>query len=329
VRRAQAVPLLFALAAPVACAPRSTGPAPSCVDPSGSPPAAPRSGAIDVAVTVDDLPHHGPDLPGQSPLSIHQAFLAAFRAHHLPPVYGFVVGGQVEARSDTRAALEAWVAAGNPVGNHTHTHPDLRQMSVEAYLADVAANEPLLRDLERGSDESLWKVFRYPFLQEGTDLASRSRIREALLARGYRIAPVTVDFYDWAYNAPYARCLARHDEGAVAALEKSYVADARLFIRWADAAARALFGRPIAQILLLHIGAFDARVVDALLTEYEKLGVRFVSLEQALADPVYATEPKSPRSWEGPLLSQVREARGVDDPPEPNLPDSLLGALCR
>jgi peptidoglycan/xylan/chitin deacetylase (PgdA/CDA1 family) len=329
VRSAQVVVLAFAFAAPLACAPRPSARALGCPEVPGPPPLAPPSGTIDVAVTVDDLPRHGPDVPGVSRLSIHQAFLSAFRAHHLPPVYGFVVGGQLDAHPDDRAALQAWVAAGNPVGNHTRTHPDLRQMSTDAYLADVAANEPLLRDLERGSDDRTWKFFRYPFLQEGTDLTSRSRIRDALLARGYRIAPVTVDFYDWAYNAPYARCLARHDDGAIAALEKSYLADGRLWIRWADAAARALFGRPIEQILLLHIGAFDARVVDELLTEYEKLGVRFVPLEQALADPVYAVEPRSPRTWEGPLLAQVREARGAEDPPEPNLPEALLGALCR
>jgi hypothetical protein len=140
---------------------------------------------------------------------------------------------------------------------------------------------------------------------------------------------VTIDFYDWAYNAPYARCLARHDDGAVAALKKSYFDDSRLLLQWSDAAARALFGRPIEQILLLHIGAFDALVVDELLALYEKLGVRFVPLEQALSDPVYALEPRAPRAWEGTFLSQVREARGVVDPPEPNLPEALLGAICR
>jgi peptidoglycan/xylan/chitin deacetylase (PgdA/CDA1 family) len=329
VRLVQRVLSAFAFVAPLACAPPPSGRPLGCAEAPRPPAPASPSRTIDVAVTVDDLPHHGPDVPGESRLSIHQAFVAAFRAHHLPPVYGFVVGGQLDAHPDDRAALDAWVAAGNPVGNHTRSHPDLRQMSADEYLADVVANEPLLRDLGRVPDDRSWKFFRYPFLQEGTDLGSRSRIREALLARGYRIAPVTVDFYDWAYNAPYARCLARHDERGLAALEKSYLDDARLWIRWADAAARALFGRPIEQILLLHIGAFDARVLGELLTEYEKLGVRFVSLEQALADPVYAVEPKSPRTWEGTFLSQVREARDAEDPPEPNLPESLLGALCR
>jgi peptidoglycan/xylan/chitin deacetylase (PgdA/CDA1 family) len=329
VRLARVVLPVLAIGASMACVPPSSSGALGCAEPQGSPPPVSPSKTIDVAVTVDDLPRHGPDVAGESRLSIHQAFLAAFRAHRLPPVYGFVVGGKLDDHPDDRAALEAWVAAGNPVGNHSRTHPHPRQLSTDEYLADVAANEPLLRDLEHGADDRVWRYFRYPFLEEGSDLTTRSRIRDALLARGYRIAPVTVDFYDWAYNAPYARCLAHHDEDAIAALERSYLDDARLWVRWADAAARALFGRSIAQILLLHIGAFDARVLDKLLTEYEKLGVRFVPLEQALADPVYAVEPRAPRTSEGTLLSQVRAARGAEDPREPNLPESLLGAICR
>jgi peptidoglycan/xylan/chitin deacetylase (PgdA/CDA1 family) len=315
---------------PIACSPRGVSVAtPACGESAAQPAASSSPHAIDIAITVDDLPHHGADVPGESRLAIHQAFVAAFRAHHVPPVYGFVIGGQLDAHPEDRAALDAWVASGNPVGNHTRTHPDLHKTSVDAYLSDLDANEPLLRELARGADERSWKVFRYPYLQEGTDLASRARIRDHIAARGYRIAEVTVDFYDWAYNGPYARCLARHDEKAIAALKTSYLDDARLSLQWADAAARSLFGRPVQQILLLHIGAFDALVIDELLTQYEKLGVRFVSLDQAMADPIYAVEPRAPRAWEGTFLAQVREARGVGDPPEPNLPEALLGALCR
>jgi peptidoglycan/xylan/chitin deacetylase (PgdA/CDA1 family) len=300
-----------------------------CVAPASPSSSVQPRGPIDVAITVDDLPEHGPDVPGQSRLAIHQAFLAAFRAHHAPPVYGFVVGAGLDEHPADRAALEAWVAAGNPLGNHTRTHPDIHKTSVDAYLADVDANEALLKQLSRGADDRSWKVFRYPYLQEGTDLASRARIREHVVGRGYRVAQVTIDFYDWAYNAPYARCLQRHDDHAVAALKQSYLDDAAVFLHWSDEAARALVARPIAQILLLHIGAFDAVVIDDLLSRYEKEGVRFISLDEALADPVYADEPRSPKAWDGTFLDQVREARGTSSPVEPSLPEGLLDALCR
>lgn len=306
----------------------SPAPCPSATAPptttAGTPPAPSR---IDVAITVDDLPDHGPTVPGQSRLAIHQAFLDAFRAHHVPPVYGFVVGAALDKHPGDRAALEAWIAAGNPLGNHTHTHPDIHKSNVEAYLADLDANEPLLKSLS--SDDHAWHVFRYPFLQEGNDLPSRARIREHLAQRGYRIAQVTVDFYDWAYNEPYARCLAKKDKRALDALKQSYLADATVFLHWSDEAARSLLGRPIPQILLLHIGAFDSTVIDELLTRYEHEGVRFISLDDAMADPIYSQEPKDPKGWEGTFLQQVREERGVTSPVEPALPEGLLEAMCR
>jgi peptidoglycan/xylan/chitin deacetylase (PgdA/CDA1 family) len=327
VPRARALPL--AAIALLACAARPAPAPPSVTAPQPTASAAPHSASspVDVAITVDDLPDHGPEVPGQSRLAIHQAFLAAFRAHHVPAVYGFVVGGALDKHPGDRAALEAWIAAGNLLGNHTRTHPDIHKTSVDAYLADLDANEALLKSLSR--DDRAWHVFRYPYLQEGNDLPSRARIREHLAQRGYRIAQVTIDFYDWAYNEPYARCLAKRDTRAIDALKQSYLDDAAVFLHWSDEAARALTGRPVAQILLLHIGAFDALVIDELLARYEREGARFVSLDDAMADPIYTEEPKDPKGWEGTFLQQVREARGVTSPVEPALPEGLLDALCR
>src|SRR5690348_2211425 len=65
-------------------------------------------GDIAVAVTVDDLPRNGPDIPGLSRLAIHQKLLRAFAEHRLPPVYGFVNGGKLREHPEDRAALAAW-----------------------------------------------------------------------------------------------------------------------------------------------------------------------------------------------------------------------------
>jgi peptidoglycan/xylan/chitin deacetylase (PgdA/CDA1 family) len=242
-------------------------------------------------------------------------------------VYGFVVGGALDKHPGDRAALEAWIAAGNPLGSHTRTHPDIHKSNVDAYLADLDANEPLLKSLSH--DDRSWHVFRYPYLQEGNDLPSRARIREHLAQRGYRIAQVTIDFYDWAYNEPYARCLAKKETHAIDALKQSYLDDAAVFLHWSDEAARSLAGRPIPQILLLHIGAFDSLVIDELLARYEREGAHFISLDDAMADPIYSQEPKAPKGWEGTFLQQIREERGVTSPVEPVLPEGLLDAMCR
>ncbi|HSP19621.1 MAG TPA: polysaccharide deacetylase family protein [Myxococcaceae bacterium] len=297
----------------------------------GSPPAAPgvppaSPPPMRVAVTVDDLPRHGPEAPGQDRLALHRALLESLAAHHLPKVYGFVNSGRAEPGD--RAALEAWVAAGHPLGNHTAHHPSIGQVGMAGYLADVDAGEPLLAELLGPGQERVWKLFRYPYLWQGTDVPSRLALRRALVERGYRIAEVTIDFDDWAYNAPYVRCLGRGDSQAVAALEEMFLDAAVAQLRWADDTLRRLVGRPVPHVLLLHAGAFDAHILDRLLTAYEKAGVRWIPLEQSIADPVYLHEPDPPRSWRGELPVQMIRSRQIAGFPIPASPAPLLERFC-
>jgi hypothetical protein len=71
------------------------------------------------AVTVDDLPVHGPLISGVNRVLIAERFIEAFRRHGLPPVYGFVNGLRVDEHPESEEVLSLWVRAGNRVGNHT------------------------------------------------------------------------------------------------------------------------------------------------------------------------------------------------------------------
>src|SRR5438132_1925433 len=128
-----------------------------------------------IAVTVDDLTAHGPEADR---LAIAQQILAAFRKHHLPPVYGFVNRKKLEARPELQAVLDAWRAAGNPLGNHGYAHLSLNATAPGDYVADITRNEATAQR----------KVFRYPFLFEGDTLDKRHAVRDWLAAHGYRIA---------------------------------------------------------------------------------------------------------------------------------------------
>ena len=318
-------PVTPPVVAPSTTALAATAPPPSVVP---TPAAARPDDPIEVAITIDDLPRHGPDIPSVTRASIHARMLEAFAKHHLPPVVGFVNGKHLVDHPEDAEALTAWVAAGNPLGNHSFSHPDPKTLSIDAYLADVEKNEDTLRRF-MGDDAHAWKVYRFPFLREGTDVASRATIRAALVERGYRFAPVTIDFYDWAYHAPHARCLAKRDETAIAALKESYIDEAAAALRWADAAGRELFGRPTKQILLLHVGYFSSLMLDQLLTTYEKNGARFVTLDEALADPAMTSEIERPATHFGVLFNQVRKARGTRSPAMINPVDTLLDLVCR
>jgi peptidoglycan-N-acetylglucosamine deacetylase len=286
-------------------------------------------GVIEVAVTVDDLPRHGQDIPGVSRLEIHRELLQVLKRHHVPGVYGFVVGSELLTHPEDGEALKAWLQAGYPLGNHTYTHTDAAKVSPEDFLASVVANESVLSGLMGEAQAKTWKVLRFPYLHEGADLAGRAVIRQVLAGRGYRIAEVTVDFEDWAWNNPYARCIAKGSTRAVEVLEDSYLDSALAHLHWSDDTARRLFGTPIRHILLLHVGAFDAHMADKLLTAYEEAGVKWVTLDAALTDPIYRDEPHPPRSVRGPLLFQVlraREWRGYPIPPDP---EDILTLACQ
>lgn len=280
---------------------------------------------IEVAITVDDLPRHGPELPGHEPLAITRTLLEAFQRHGVPRVYGFVNGEK--AGPLERAVLEAWVAAGHPLGNHQWTHADLHKVPAAEFIDGVRRNEALLRELQPQATEAVWKTFRYPYLHEGNTLPDRDAVRAHLAGAGYRVAQVTVDPYDWAYNDAYARCLAKGAPEAAAALRKQFLSEARAKLRWATTVSRSLLGRPMRHVLLLHLGMVDAAAVEELLSDYERLGVRWVPLERVLEDPVYAENPNV--TFGGMFLFQLARARGVTPPPPPLTPTALIDALCR
>jgi peptidoglycan/xylan/chitin deacetylase (PgdA/CDA1 family) len=265
----------------------------------------------EIAITIDDLPVHGPLPAGETRLGIAQKMIAALKGAGLRQVYGFVNGGFAEANPGSDAALAAWREAGFPLGNHTWSHPNLNALSAEDYEAEIARNEPLLGRLAGGTD---WRWFRYPFLSEG-DPGKRETVRRDLASRFYRIAQVTMDFGDYAWNEPYVRCMAKGDQASVADLEKLYLDAARDNARGFRTLSKALYGRDISYVLLLHIGAFDARMLPRLLALYRDEGFRFVTLPQAERDPAYASDadPSLPPEPVG-LVARAR-VKGIAIPP--------------
>lgn len=328
--------LVFSIALCTACAnPNTPASAPSGVVAAPSSPAKEESratpsapeGPVRMAITVDDLPVHGPLPEGTTRLQVHRAILAALVAHDVPQVYGFANTASLADDPELEQSLRAWVDAGYPLGNHSFRHRHLREIGVEAYLADIDDNEPALARLSAPDDD--WHVYRYPFLEEGDDPTTATTVRAHLDAQGYRVAEVTVDFYDWAFNEPYARCLATGSDAGIEALRSTYLSHAKFTLAWADDAAHRLLGRRIPHVLLLHAGAFDAQMLDALLTQYEEMGVEFISLDEALADPIYEVFEVTQYGAGGTLLEHLIGARNAPHPPWFTHPYPLLDALCR
>jgi len=242
-----------------------------------------------VALTFDDLPVHGPVPSGVSRTVLLQQIVNTFVNAGVPATYGFVNAKSLEGDADHRAALDAWRAAGHPLANHTYSHMDLHANDVAAYREEVLANEPILQAL-MGEEE--WRWFRYPYLREGETPEKRNAIRALLEERGYRIAQVTIDFQDYAYNAPYVRCFEKRDFAAIDALKKNYLARAEERIAASERASQALYGRNIKHVMLLHVGAFQPVMLPYLFELLERRGYEIVTLEEAQSDPAYSVDPE-------------------------------------
>jgi len=260
---------------------------------------------VEVALTVDDLPAHSPGTPGTE-MEVARKLIATFQKHRVPRVYGFVNGKTLETQPELWQVLRAWRNAGFPLGNHTYAHVDPNTTPLPAYFADIEHNEPALAKF------GYEKVFRYPFLAEGDSAERRTKTVEWLREHGYQKADVTVDFDDWAWSGPWARCVAKHDEIALGELRHMYLeAGVRLFQRNRELAKAITGGREIAHVVLLHIVAASADQMDALLTSYEAAGARWVSLEEAQKDPIYAEDPGFVTKWGWTLLDRLAKARSV------------------
>jgi peptidoglycan/xylan/chitin deacetylase (PgdA/CDA1 family) len=279
----------------------------------------------EIAITVDDLPVHGPLPAGETRLGTAEKMIAALKAAGLTGVYGFVNQGIAENNPGSDDALVAWRKAGFPLGNHTWSHPNLNGLSAADYEAQIARDEPILRRLAGGSD---WRWFRHPFLSEGQDSAKRAQVRRYLASRHYRIAQVTMDFGDYAWNEPYARCMAKGDQAGVAALERLYLDAARDNARGFRTLSKALYGRDIPYVLLLHIGAFDARMLLRLLALYREEGFHFVTLPQAERDPAYASDVDPSRPPEPVGLVAKARAKGIAIP-QLYTQMAMLDGMCR
>lgn len=231
----------------------------------------------------------------------------------MPPTYGFVNGVAISKNPEDAAVLDAWRAAGNPLGNHGWSHLNLNQTSLSDVEQDVIRNEPVLSQRMKDAD---WHWFRYPFLAEGDTPEKKAGFREFLAEHGYKIAAVTMSFADYEWNEPYARCKAKGDAGAIAALAASYLKAADQSADYYRGLSKTLFGRDIPYVLLMHIGAFDAEMLPQLLNLYKSRGFQFVTLEKAEHDEFYhsAIDPRSsgPGSLEGAMAQ-----RHLPFPPRP------------
>jgi len=279
-----------------------------------------------VALTFDDLPAAG-ILPAADKRSrIATAIARELKANHLEGTYGFVNASKMENDPDAQQAMHIWLDAGMNVGSHTWSHMSLTQNTAAAFEEDVAKNEPALAEFGQTRD---WHWFRYPFLWEGDTLEKRRAVRGYLKEHGYRIAQVTLDFEDYAWNNAYTRCSAKQDGTAIAWLKQSYLEAAREYIMLGREEQQIAFGHEIPNVLLLHETAFTTLMLPDLLELLRGEGFTFAALADVERDPAFALDPDAALRYGGTLPDQFMDSRKLAYPPFTPKPFEKMESLCK
>lgn len=282
--------------------------------------------AQEVALTFDDLPRHGALPPGVSRVDVARSLVEALTEGDVPTTYGFMNAQRMEEDATGADVLRVWLDSGFPLASHAYSHMDLHANSVEAFREDIDRNEAALLSL---MGERNWHWFRYPYLREGNTLEKRREVRAYLKEKGYRTAQVTLDFEDYLWNAPYARCMAKRDAAAVEELKASYLRVAAEYIRLGQQLSQLIYDRDVKHTMLLHIGAFGALMTPALLELLEDLNFSLITLEAAHSDVAYESDPDVATERGETLLEQMMIANQLAYPEFKKKPYEELQGFCR
>lgn len=240
-----------------------------------------------VALTFDDLPTMA--LTGDPTYAdvTTKRLLDGLRRHHVPAT-GFVIGEKLEGAGGGAhmTLVKQWLAAGMVLGNHTYSHISLNKTPVDQYIADVAHVDAILRPLVTARHVPLdW--FRHPYLETGLTIEARRSFEGWLAARGYRVAPVTMENADYVFALPYDDAIRRNDTASARRIKRAYLDHTAKSVAWYRMAAVGLLGRRPSFVFLLHATRLNADSLDGLARILRRNGLRAISLDRAMEDPAY------------------------------------------
>lgn len=244
-----------------------------------------------IALSFDDAPRgQGPIFNGDQ-RSIE--LIKQLQAVNTGPVAFFVTTKNLDL-ANNRARIHRYADTGHLIANHSHNHKWLRKTEAEDYLKDIDQAESLLNGFK---NRRPW--FRFPYLDEGRDLAKRDKVREELAKRKLDSGYVTVDNYDWYIEAQWQKAVDAGKKVDIDALREVYIEMLMSAIEFYDQMAVEALNRSPHHVLLLHENDLAALFIGDLVKELHENGWKIISPDQAFTDEIAQYQPKTMRTGQG------------------------------
>lgn len=229
---------------------------------------------------------------------------------HKAPMTLFMVGNYLKPEHGANAGELArrWRDYGVQLASHTMSHVDLNTVSMVRATQEIEQDDDLIKPYLSLYNQPL-KYFRFPLLSEGATIGRRDSLHAVLVKNGLKNAVVTISNQDYTFGNLYAEAELKGDKAAMARIGQEYMTHIKDAINYWDNVGVTLTGRPVRQVMLLHVNRINRDYGDDILAYFQQQGYRFITLDQAYEDPIYG-EPDCYVSEAGvSWLEHVRQTR--------------------
>jgi len=226
------------------------------------------------------------------------------KAHRVPAI-GFVQGGMVsdgEKMYPVRTEIvRTWRDAGFEIGIGGYKHIWFHDTPFDEYVANTEKNEIITKKILAEKNLPL-RYFSYPFLNNGKTAEDKNRFENWLNDRGLRPVKYTFDNQEWMYSFAYDMARLDNDINTMKEIRAEYLDYMTKMTDHFEAYSQDMFGRDIAQTLVLTPSRLITDTADEFFGMLHKRGYKFVPMDEAQSDEAYQTkealvDSKSGISW--------------------------------
>ena len=221
----------------------------------------------------------------------------ALQANGIPPTVTFIRGRRLDERMQ-----KEWIKRGNLTGSLGFNRLRPRKTTAEQFIENIARNETVLAPFCKGVSPAK-KYFRFPRTKLRQRASEMETVNSYLREHNYVAVPETVELLGESFSQLYCASVARGDQPCTNLIKASFRSLALDTTVRARSIAKDLAGHDVKHIMVVGANQFICDNLSDLLAWYKSLGARFISLDQALADPLYSiSQPSS-------VTRQIREAQ--------------------
>lgn len=248
-----------------------------------SPPAPPPF--AEVALSFDELPYQldidsAPIVSNPNEQkSITTQMVTALRTANVPATV-FVVCGKLPPSQGLAAQ---WKEEGFTIGNQGHNALNPNLTTLEDWRADIAKCQDKIRKVD--TETKGW--FRFPHLNQGWTKEKDEALATVLKELNLVSVPASIPILDHLYNTVYEQALREKKNAFAEEIATQYIAHVRQSVSIAKELSFRRRHMTTPHIARFHVNRLNAEHLPRLLQHLNEDGIRFISVHEAMQDPIY------------------------------------------